>query len=515
MTRKPGRTERAVKGTLTSFLQYGLQMLLQAFLAPLVLKLAGQETLGAYALLMQVVGYLAMLDLGFSLTLTRFLANAHGYDDEGVRFRNVMSTARTFLLGSNCLNALLTLVVGWKIESLFAMTHGNAEQARFGLCLLAAWVVARTPWTVYGIGLNATQDMAAYNFIGIIGNAFRLVLSLALVFSGAGLVGLMAANVLAEMLSTLLSALRFRRLHPHLRPVWGVPDRALFREMLGFSVQAFLMHITWRLVYYTDNIVIGWLFGAAAVSIYYTTQMPATLCFNMANRISDSASPAINELSALQEKGRLAEIFLRLHRFTFLMVLPLAGGIMLLNGRLIALWVGRAQYAGELMTAALAAFTILISVSHVSLIFAYASGEIRALSVISLCEGIANLCLSLWLGRKIGLAGVMIATVIANIPTTLYLVAATMRSLKIDVPTYLKNCSAPGIVPAAAGYGAAVLAGRWLPFEGWVSFGVRGITLVSVYVLALYCLGLSKEERGWLSGRLLRLVRPAAGAAEI
>ncbi len=60
-------TSRAIKGAVTSFLQYGLQIVLQIALAPLVLRAAGQETLGAYVSLMQAIGYLALVDFGFTV----------------------------------------------------------------------------------------------------------------------------------------------------------------------------------------------------------------------------------------------------------------------------------------------------------------------------------------------------------------------------------------------------------------------------------------------------------------
>lgn len=496
------RTERVLKGTLMSFLQYGTQMLLQAFLAPLVLRLAGQETLGAYALLMQVVGYLAMLDLGFSVTLNRYLAQANGYDDGGRRLSDVLSTARTFLFGANVLISALTLLFALKVDAFFSLSPQVATQAQWGLVLLAAWGIVKIPWTVFGIGLNATQDLAAYNFIGIVGNASRLLLSLGLVFSGGGLVGLMLANVLAEMLSTIMYTVRFRRLNPSLTPFWGIPDRQLFREMIGFGAQAFLINIAWRLVYYTDNIVVGYLYGAAAVSIYYTTQMPTSIGFNIVNRLSDNASPAVNELYAREEAETLRNSYLRLHRFTLLLVLPLAAGLCLLNRSLITLWVGERQYAGDLMTYALAAFALLITVSHASLTFVFASGKIRTLGLVSVLEGVTNLGLSLWLGRRIGLAGVMVATVIANVPTTSYLLAVSLRALGLGAGRYVSECVVPSLLPIAAGCSAALLARMLLPGNGWFAFLVQGSTLVLFHAVTAFRFNLTSSEREWVGTRL-------------
>jgi len=502
------RTERAVKGTLVSFLQYGTQMLLQLFLAPLVLRMAGQESLGAYALLMQVVGYLAMTDLGFSVTLNRYLAHANGYDDGGKRFRDVMSTARTFLFGSNVLFAIFTFLLSLKAEVLFSLSPHVAEQARLGLGIMAAWALIRTPWTVYGIGLNATQNLVAANFIGIIGNAARLIFSLGLVFAGAGLVGLMLANVLAEVLSTAFSALKFRKLYPLHCPVWGLPDKSLFREMLRFSCQALMINVAWRLVYYTDNIVIGSIYGAAAASIYYTTQMPTTIGFNILNRVSDNASPAVNELYARGEDAKVRENFLRLHRLNVILVLPLVGGLLLFNSRLITLWVGSKQYGGDSMTAALAAFALLITVSHVSNTFVFASGKIRTYSLVVLLEGISNLALSIVLGKYIGLAGVMWASVITHIPTTIFLMIVPMRSMKISLTEYLRTCVFPPLLPIALACAAALFLGRLVQSQGWFSFIAQTSILLMMYGVISYRMSLTEVERAWLIARVFRHAQP-------
>ena len=384
------RTERAVKGTLVSFLQYGTQIILQLFLAPLVLRMAGQETLGAYALLMQVLGYLAMLDLGISVSLNVFMAKANGYDDSGKRLRDVLSTARTFLCVSNTIVTIFILLLSIKVELFFSSSPHTMDSVRYGLFMLAAWQLLKSPWSMYGIGLNATQNLATVNFIGIVGNAARLVFSLGFLAMGFGLSGLVLGNILAEVLNFALSTWKFLRLYPSLRPSWGIPDKALLKEMLAFGLQSMVISVAWRLVYLTDNIVVGYLYGAVAVSIYYSTQMPTTIAFNIVNRVHDSASPALNELSARREESKLRDPFLRLHRFSLLLALPLAGGILLLNKQLITLWLGSGQYAGDLMTASLAAFVILTTVNHLSFIFFISSGRIFVFGIIGIIEGLAR-----------------------------------------------------------------------------------------------------------------------------
>jgi O-antigen/teichoic acid export membrane protein len=502
------RTERAVKGTLVSFLQYGLQVLLQAFLAPLVLRMAGQETLGAYALLMQIIGYLAMIDMGFSVTMNRYLAHANGIDDNGRRFCEVLSTARTFLLGSNILFSALVLVVAYYLDVWVSTSPSTAVQARHGLMMLAAWGIVRTPWSIYSAGLNATQNLVAANFIGILGNVSRLILSLTLLYAGFGLFGLMLANIISEFLSVAVSTAKFRRLYPSYRPVWGLPDKHLFREMLRFGSQAFLMNIAWRLVSYTDNIVAGYLYGAAAVSVYYVTQMPSTMGALIVNRVPDNVAPAINELYVQKDYIKLRSVFIRLHRATMLLVMPLFGGIIMLNRQMIELWVGIRQYAGASMTCALAIFAVLITVGHVNDTFIFASGKIRPMSIVSLLQGIANLALSLWLGKVLGLSGIMWASVIANIPATIYIFRIAMKQLHINYSEYLRVCALPTVVPLVLGTVVSYLVYRVIPAFGWVSFLLQAVTLIVVYVGSVYRLSLMPDERSWINAKMFRLKNP-------
>ena len=105
------RTIKAVKGTVTSLVSYGVLVLLQAVLAPIVLKTAGQEVLGAYSIIMQIIGYGLILDFGIGVALSRYLAHSFGEDDQGDRFSTIFNIGRYFILATNMLLAVFILVL--------------------------------------------------------------------------------------------------------------------------------------------------------------------------------------------------------------------------------------------------------------------------------------------------------------------------------------------------------------------------------------------------------------------
>jgi O-antigen/teichoic acid export membrane protein len=508
------RSARAASGFLTSVLQYISQILVQALLAPVVLRLAGREALGAYAAIMQTLGFLALVDVAHSWSLERFLGQSIGLPDGGARFRRVFTTARTLLLISNTVFAILTLIFSLYIARLFHLSPGIALQARHALYVIAVWAIVRTPLAAYGNASIATQDLAATNMIGTLLGASRAVASLLFVLGGAGLFGLMLSSTVVEACGECLYRVRFKRLHPHLMPNWGIPDKPLLREMLGFGGHAMFLNVGNMLVFSSGNTLAGLTSGAAVASSFYTSQMPAMTAYNMMLRLSDSATPAINELWGLQEIERLKHALMRLTRFLLVMALPLAAGVMLFNHDLVVAWVGPAQYAGTLLTVTVALFCVIIAVQRVSIVYAFVLGWIRLLTVTAFAQGLANFALAYYLGRRLGLGGITLALVIVVLPQNILLWRRLGKFFEINVPAFLAQCLLRSVLPlgAAAALSLLVHAHVIIAPRHLGGFMAEALTFTAVYSILAYWFSLSPHDREDVN-RYLRALAKIGGSA--
>jgi O-antigen/teichoic acid export membrane protein len=502
------RKRRAIQGTLTSFLQYGFQIILQFALVPIIIRFAGNETLGSYAVIVQALGYLTLFDLGFSITLARYLAQAMGFDDSYARLTEVIVTARAFFAVISILYCLGALVLAFHIGSILHLDAKLARQAEIGVLLLAAWALLRAPISVYSAALVATQHLATRNIIGIFSNIVRLGGSIYLVWINWGLLGLLIANFVAEAADLTCCWIAFRVQFPQVRPRTIFPQTRLLMEMLKFSGQGMLVNVGVRLVFFTDNIVVGWLFGAAAAGIYFSTQTPAAVGWNLIMRLTDNATPGINELHSRGVSIRVRELFFALHRYTFSFSFPFAVGVCLLNGAAISLWVGPAQYGGSLITWSLAIFACLMCASHVDAAFIVAVGNITTLSIFALGEGVLNLGLSILLGRHIGLGGVMLATVIANIPATLYSQIRAQHDFKIGYREFLWKAVMPPALASVFSLIALLLLRQFIPPTSWLKFGVISVMFLAVHACATFAFALVPTERDAIhrfANRVLKL----------
>lgn len=491
------RSAKAAKGFGTSLFQSLSQILVQVFLAPVVLKMVGREALGAYAAIMQAVAMLMLVDLVGSWSLERFLGTAMGREDHGQRFRDVFTTARTIMLVTNAIFALGVVVVSFFIGPLFHLSANIQSQAQHALFVVAAWAVLRTPLSAYLNASIATQDMAAVNMMSTGINVSRGLASLLFVLLGGGLFGLIISGTVVEAIGSLLYRWRFLSQSPDLRPRWGIPDKKLFREMLSFGGYVILINAGNKLFFRSANMMAALTSGAVAASSFYTTQMPAMTGYTMLQRFGDNTAPAVYELTGKGEHERLKSAFARLTRLVLLLTLPLAAGVVLFNQDLVICWVGKVQYGGNLLTYTLAFFIVLDAVRGICMLFAFAQGWMRLLTVTSLFQGVANLGLAYLLGKELGLGGITLALSVVSLPQLFLLLRKVDTTFSLGIIRHLAEI----LLRAAAPLGVAVLAG-WLVHtritiaeHHFFGLLLECSAFLVVYCLLVYPMALHREDR--------------------
>ena len=187
--------------------------------------------------------------------------------------------------------------------------------------------------------------------------------------------------------------------------------------------------------------------------------------------------------------------YLQLHRYTWLLILPAAIGVVFLYKPMISLWVGAEQYAGNSMAIALAIFAVLFSIEHCNFSFVMATGRIGILSVLTISEGVMNLILSLILGKYLGLAGVMWATVIANLQTGAYLQWRGQRTLGISWSDYANQVLTRLFWPVTIGFALLVIFAWQIQIKTWLMLFTQISIFVVVYFSFCYHFSIDDTER--------------------
>lgn len=509
------RSDRAAKGYLAALVQYFSRIAVQIILAPLILAKAGPETLGAYAAITQLLVLLKILDVTGSWSLDRFLAQSSGLNDGGKRFRDVFSTATTVLLITNILFAILVFLGSFFVAQAFHLTPRVAVQARFALYVIAIWAILKTPFMAYAGASTAKQDIAATNLIGAILNVGRNVASLVFVAIGGGLFGLMMAGTTVDLCGSFLYRWRFKKLNPEFKAKWGIPDKALLREMLGFGGYTTLMNLGNRLFLSSANLLAGLTHGAIGAGELYSTQMPASTGFNMMYRFTESATPAVHELYGRGEKQKMATAFTRLLRLMLMMTFPLAVGTFLFNRDVVTCWVGLHMYAGGFVTVFLACYVAVSAIQGLAILFSFVVGWIRLLAVTSCLQGIANFALGYYLGKRMGLAGIVLSLLVVMLPQLFILLRRLNHFLELNSFRMILSVILRTSLPLALATAAGILVHMhvYIGRHRYSGLAAECIAFTLAYAIGAYFVVMHKEDRDDTNRYMARLWKLGASTA--
>jgi O-antigen/teichoic acid export membrane protein len=285
---------------------------------------------------------------------------------------------------------------------------------------------------MYGPALIARQALAAANFAQMIGVVVRFGVAVVLLFIGAGLLGLVIGQVAGEAATFVSQTLSYRRRYPGQSFALKLSEGSLMRSMLAFGAQQMLTNVASRLVYSTDQLIVGKVSGLGAAAVYYTTQMPGFVLIQALWTLTDNSAPALNELYARGDHASVRRALLQLMKYSALLAIGAAGGILLFEKSVVTHWVGAAQYAGDLMTGSLAAFAFFSIMNHALALVLLVYGRVQILARSAFAMAVVNVALSVALAYRIGVQGVMLASAVTEVLLFIVLAVAAGRVAAID-----------------------------------------------------------------------------------
>ena len=501
------RTDRAAAGFLTSMVQLSTVALLQLLLVPVVVQRAGQEALGAYAALSQILVLMSLMDLGFGVAGSRFLARAYAHEDGGAAFTHALNAARRFYVYMCLAYALVAALLAIQAPRLLSLHGALAQQAQIAFMAIAIWSAVRIPLMAYPLGLIGCQRLATLNLLITFGNACRIAASIALVTAGGGLLGLIAGNILGEAATLILQRRAFLRTEMGGVKHFLAPDADLLKDMLSFSGHVLLLNFLYYLTFYSDSIFVSYLYGPAVAAAYFATVVPAQQAWALILRLMNNSVPGLNELLAKGDWEGARSAYYRICRYSLLLASALSLGTLAFNRTLIGFWVGSERYAGDSITVLLAILVPWSVMENVQIQFLLAIGLAKALSRLCLIEGCLKIALSLLLGRVMGPKGVLLGTLVGSLMIAPWIWRECLRSLGAS-PSAVVRASLMPVLVCSIPLGIITIILRMVPPVSLAAWAVAVTIFGAVWCFSGWFGALSSEDRLYLREAISKL-RPS------
>jgi O-antigen/teichoic acid export membrane protein len=485
-----------LRGSALRVTNSAIAALIGFVMMPFLVGHLGDHDYGIWTIATSLVGSYYLLDFGLADSVMRFAAVSIGTNDYD-KLSRVVSTS----LVVYCLLAVLVLLASiglsiwaphWKVAA------GDAGAFRHVILITGLSMALGFPFKAYAGILQARLRYDLLSGISLVNMLAGTVAVAWLVHSGYGIVSLAYVGLVTNVAHSLVFLVMARREVPQLQVRRDLFERSLVREMASFSVWSFLIQVAGQLRFRIDALVVGSLRSASAVTQFTVGARLVEIPDGMLYQATNLVQPLLTAQHARGERERMQGVLELYTRINTTLAVFVSGMLVILGEAFIGRWMGPGYSTAVLVVYALTlarCFGFMLTPLDNSL---YAIGRIRFMAMINLVDAAANVALSIWLGRKMGIVGVALGTLIPMVLTRAFLfIPHTCRQLGWPLGDYARTLGRP----LSAGVGLLVLVWfvyRNMPWIGSSYVGMVGFSALSgvIYLSCMFVLGVSRSERG-------------------
>ena len=500
------RARLFLRGVISGYASISVNILFSLLSVPVALHYLGKEDFGLWVLIVQLAGYLALLDLGMSVSIARFLAD-YKDDINGGRYGSVLKTGQVVFVVQGALIALFGAVaVFWAPcvlrippELITTFSILMAAQTLLAAASFATRMVNSPLWCHQRYDINnlaaSTSLIANFGFMWL---GFHLQFGLYAMLLGA------AVGFVVGLLIPLGACLKLG-LYPR-KGCWGNFEMRLFHEIFRFGRDIFLMSLGTQLTSASQVILVTRLMGLEAASVWSVSTKTYAMGQQFVGRVFDSSAGGLTEMLVRNEDVRVRCRFEELISLTAMISGIGTVGLLLFNAPFVSLWTqGKIHWdlSNNLLLGLLLLSTTVIR-CHTGLVGI--TKDIKGMKFIYLAEGVVFLLLGYALARIWGFAGILLSSIICNILITgIY----AFRRTGALFQSSFKTVAAPLIRPLFSTLLLGLLSFSALPLLGVASNWFDLVLRVSLWLLFAGILGwfvglsltLKTQIRNHLPGR--------------
>lgn len=396
-----------------------IALVVMLLVTPFIIRIIGIEQYGIWALAGVVTSYAQLSDFGIGESVVKFAAEYHVVRDSD-RLNRLLNTVIVTYLGlALILGSTLILLLPLVASDLLRIPLHLQAEAVLIFRLSVVIFFANMIMGVFAALVTATQQIGYTTAISIASTLLGLAGTVFFLAQGFGLRGLIATNAMVALFVAVFSSSVAWRLYPELRinPFRWL-DRAMFRQVFGYSWKVQISNLSQLLIFQVDRILLSRYLGLEAVAFYEIGSSFALYARTFVLALFSPMLPAVSELHVRNEHFFLAGLYKRSLKFMAMISIPFCLLVIGLAHPFIRIWMG------DGFGLAATTLQLLLPVYLLNMLTspgAYILNGINRPEIAmkgAVFAGVTNLCLCFALVMSVGYFGL-----IAGIATSLTLAA--------------------------------------------------------------------------------------------
>ena len=502
------RKRKVLQGSASNLVRVLLSMLVSLVLPPFLVHRMAPAEYSAWVLILQLSGYVYMLDLGLQTAIGKFVAE---YDAKGEHeaSHGLVSTSFTILAFAAAIGSAAIIVMAWTVPQLFhQMPATLVPQVRIALLAVGLSTAVILP---FGVFLSTFTGLQQYVFPTVVATVSRVGTAVGLVVILLMHGGLVQLAMVWAGFNVATAAIQFFG--------W----RGLVKERVDFSFFVFHRKSAIQLAKYGSvmsiwtlatffisglDIVIVGRYQYNDTGFYSVANGAANFMLAIVSSVFGPLVPAMSSMQAGTTPSRIGDICIRMTRYCGSLLLLLGLPLIFGSYPLLSLWVGK-RYAAQsaLYLQVLVLGNVVRQLVLPYILAVVATGRQHLATIAAVAEATVNIVLSIWLVQRIGAVGVAVGTLVGafvNFSVHLFV------SMRYTQPTIL--IPRTRFVLQGVGRALLIIAPSLFLYPFWRKLnmlpappGVLAIWIAATAAIAWW-VTLTAEDRGELGAGLHRLI---------
>lgn len=411
------RSIKAKKNIIVSFVIRGFSILISLLLVPMTIHYINPMRYGIWLTLSSIIGWFSFFDIGFGNGLRNKFAEAIAKGEREL--------ARTYV---STTYAILSIIIGIVLLLFFfinpflnwAKILNTPEEMNkeLGILALIVFVFFCIQFVLQLINtvLTADQKPAKASYFSLLGSIFSLgvIFILTKTTQGSLLYLGMALSFTPLIVVAVSSVWFYKREYKDYAPSFKFVKFSYAKDLMSLGIKFFFIQIAAVILYQTSNIIIAQLFGPTEVTPYniaYKYFGTVTMIFSII------MVPFWSAYTEAYAKNDLLWIKKSIRKIGYIwLFLTLLALIMLIfSEEIYVLWVGNSIKVPFRLSLSLALYVIINAWCSIFSQFINGVGKIRLQLYSAMFAALVNIPLSIYLGKKIGISGVILSTCILSL----------------------------------------------------------------------------------------------------
>ena len=496
MSKKLSRDETYI-GIILSVAATGTNLIVGLVLVPILLKNLGQSEYGLYQLIGSLVSNLAIMDMGFSVTITRYVSRYSSEKDQKA-IDKFLSTIVVVYCVLSVIAIIIGIIVYNNMQNIFSMSLSLEQivKAKKMVFMLIFSIVL----TIFGqmfIGiLTGFQKYIFQKITLIIKGLSTLIFSILIVTRGADSVALTELNVVTNVLYyALIGIYIFKKCKFKLR--LSLFDKQVMLQASGFAFFIFCQMIMSQLYFKSGELILGIMTSTSITAVYSIAITIYNIFYNFTAAISMVVLPKASQLAVKTTDGdEITGFIIKPARIISAFYLLMVVGFICCGRQFIFMWSGNSFELSYYIVVILSVASIIPRALSPAIDIARAYNQHKIITGILAGTGVVIVFLNIIFVKFFGVIGTAYGISIALVSCNSIGVSYYMkRKFGINLKKLYKGIFSGIWIASAFSMILGIILNVILPEDSILMFIIKGCLIVCVFMLLMFFFGLNREEK--------------------